>query len=106
MAEVESVVKVDSSRLISRAAALGAHLAANPSLYSEAKAIQLVHGKRKEGTGEDLFVVSAQVSRHILYIFIFKVALKVKEAYIFKHLPNFLNTHPFLSLPTAVPPRL
>ena len=71
MAEVESVVKVDSSRLISRAAALGAHLAANPSLYSEAKAIQLVHGKRKEGTGEDLFVVSAQVSRHIIiYIYI------------------------------------
>ena len=62
MAEVENVVKVDSSRLISRSTALGAHIAANPSMYNDAKAVQLVHGKRKEGTGEDLFVVSAQVS--------------------------------------------
>ena len=66
MAEVENVVKVDSSRLISRAAAFGAHLATHSSLlYGDAKAVQLVHGKRKEGTGEDLFVVSAQVSIYI-----------------------------------------
>lgn len=59
----EVTVKVDSSRLLSRAAALGAHLVANSALYGGCQVLQLVHGKRKDSAGEDLFVVSAQVRR-------------------------------------------
>jgi hypothetical protein len=59
----EVTVKVDSARLLSRAAALGAHIVANSALYGGSQVLQLVHGKRKDAVGEDLFVVSAQVRR-------------------------------------------
>lgn len=61
MADAEAAVKVDAARMLSRCAAWGAHIAANGALYGGAQVLQLVHGKRKEGAGEEPFTVSGHV---------------------------------------------
>ena len=54
-------IVINTPQLLSRLSSLVACAAAHPELFGGAGALQLAHGKRKEGLLEEPFVVSFQV---------------------------------------------